>query len=196
MLNFALHFSQFSDETVTMKSIDVLTFWFEECGPKDWFQKNLEFDALIQKRFSKTHQKAASLELFDWRQTPQGRLAEIIVLDQFSRNMFRDKPESFAFDGIALTLSQEAVNAGDDKALTEQERQFLYMPYMHSESRVIHEEAVKLYDSIDHSYGYEYELKHKEIIDRFGRYPHRNEILGRKSTDEELEFLKQPGSSF
>ena len=126
--------------------------------------------------------------------TPEGRVAELIVLDQFSRNMFRDTPASFAYDGIALVLAQEAVRAGALEHLGEFQQNLILMPYMHSESRLVHEEAIKLRKH----YGLDlhWEQKHKEIIDRFGRYPHRNEILGRVSTAEEIEFLKQSGSSF
>ena len=174
----------------------VLSFWFEETAPKQWWQKDAGFDALIAERFAKLHARAAACELWQWRETPRGRLAEIIVLDQFSRNIFRDRPEAFACDALALALSQEAVAQGDDQPLEAIERSFLYMPYMHSESAAVHEEAVKLYKHNGLEDNYDFELKHKAIIDRFGRYPHRNAVLGRDSTPEEMEFLKQPGSSF
>lgn len=174
----------------------VIRFWFEETETRQWFKKDLQFDQLIRDRFQETHLAATKGELFHWRQEPQGRLAEIIVLDQFSRNMFRDRPESFAFDSIALVLAQEAVSAGADKELASSQQSFLYMPYMHSESLIIHEQAVLLFSQPGLEGNLEYELKHQAIIERFGRYPHRNEILGRKSTEEELEFLNQPGSSF
>jgi uncharacterized protein (DUF924 family) len=123
-------------------------------------------------------------------------LAEIIVLDQFSRNVYRDTPAAFAQDSLALALSQEAVQSGALNALTETERTFLLMPYMHSESRAIHVQAERLFKVHAPATNYDFELKHKLIIDRFGRYPHRNAILGRASTPEELVFLEQPGSSF
>ena len=135
-------------------------------------------------------------ELFEWRDEPQGRLAEIIVLDQFSRNIFRNTREAFAQDGMALVLAQEAVRAQVDTSLTPIERSFLLLPYMHSESKQIHVLAEQLYRTFAPQDNYEFELKHKDIVDRFGRFPHRNVILGRVSTDEELEFLKQPGSAF
>lgn len=135
--------------------------------------------------------------LTSWRQTPEGRLAEIIVLDQFPRNMFRNQADAFATDELARQCTRNAVAAGADKALTPQQRAFLYMPLMHSESRADHEEAVRLYSSHPElSYNLDFELKHKAIIDRFGRYPHRNAALGRTSTPEEKNFLEQPGSSF
>lgn len=175
---------------------DVLRFWFEESTPRQHFSKDPEFDALIRERFATLHAQAVAGELVDWRQTPQGRLAEIIVLDQFSRNLFRDKPESFAQDDMALTLAQEAVRSGADRELTPQQRVFLYMPYMHSESDAIQAESVRLYGELGLQENLRFAEAHKEIIDRFGRYPHRNEILGRPSRPDELAFLEMPGSSF
>ena len=125
-----------------------------------------------------------------------GRLAEIIVLDQFSRNIYRDRPLAFAYDATALVLAQEAVRVGADQQVDFEKRSFFYMPYMHSESPIIHNRAVELFSQPGAEFNYEFELKHKAIIDRFGRYPHRNAILGRESTPEEIEFLGQPGSSF
>ncbi|MEO2267732.1 DUF924 family protein [Pseudoalteromonas sp. YIC-656] len=171
----------------------VYDFWFEQCQPEDWFKKSVAFDDKVIKLFSQLHHAAAMGELAHWRNTAQGALCEIIVLDQFSRNMFRDTPKALAFDGLALCLAQHAVDKGFDMQLNEQERPFMYMPYMHSESKVIHQEADRLFKPLDN---YEFEVAHKKIIDRFGRYPHRNEILGRKSTDDEIVFLTQPNSSF
>jgi uncharacterized protein (DUF924 family) len=175
---------------------DVLKFWFEDAKPAQWWKKDEEFDRIIIERFSELHRRAARCELFEWRKDARGRLAEIIVLDQFSRNMFRGSPLSFAYDAVALALSQEAVSAGADKVLNPAERSFLYMPFMHSESMKIHEVAVELFRNNGMEGNLDYELKHKAIIERFGRFPHRNAILGRESTQEEIEFLKQPGSSF
>lgn len=174
----------------------VIDFWFNEIKPEQWWIKDDEFDKQIIKRFLSIHQAASRGELSSWRETAQGRLAEVIVLDQFSRNMFRDSPESFAYDAIALVLAQEAISAGANKALTAIENSFLYMPFMHSESIDIHEKAVELYQLNGIANNLEFELKHKEIIERFGRYPHRNNILKRKSTSAEIEFLNQPNSSF
>ena len=175
---------------------NVLEFWFEEIEPVLWWKKDDAFDALLVERFSETHKRACRCELFEWRREAKGRLAEIIVLDQFSRNMFRGSPFSFAYDNLALALSQEAISAGADQLLSPVERNFIYMPFMHSESLQIHEEAVELFRRNGQQGNFEYELKHKAIIERFGRYPHRNEVLGRASTAAELEFLQQPGSSF
>jgi len=175
---------------------EILKFWFEDLEPKQWWIKDLELDQLIIARFSEIHTRAACCELSGWRKAAQGRLAEIIVLDQFSRNMFRGSPLSFAYDALALALSQEAIASGADQRLTPVERNFIYMPFMHSESLPIHEDAVELFRSNGQQGNSDYELKHKAIIERFGRYPHRNKVLGRESTDDEVEFLQQPGSSF
>lgn len=180
-----------------MKPETILVFWFKELEQKQWFVKDTSLDNHITERFSDFHAAAHAGELFHWRKTAHGRLAEIIVLDQFSRNMFRDDPRAFASDPVALVLAQEAVALGADKKLTDPvERAFLYMPYMHSESEQIHEVAIGLFDQPGLENNYDFEIKHKKIIDRFGRYPHRNEILGRTSTPDELAFLKEPNSSF
>ena len=171
----------------------VLQFWFKEISPAQWWKVDAEFDRLIVDRFSDLHARAVQSELFEWRDSPQGRLAEIIVLDQFSRNIYRGNKLAFAADPLALALAQEAVAAQADSKLPEQQRVFMYMPYMHSESKAIHEVAERLFKE---NGNYNFELRHKAIIDRFGRYPHRNQMIGRQSTEEELAFLAQPGSSF
>lgn len=176
---------------------NVLDFWFKEAGSEKWFVKDAAFDQTIKERFSGLIQQAAAAELYSWRTTALGRLAEIIVLDQFSRNAYRDTPAAFSQDALALGLAQEAVAAGALQVLTSRdERKLLLMPYMHSESQRIHEQAEQLFKQHTDEETLGFEIKHKVIIDRFGRYPHRNEILGRTSTTEEIEFLKQPNSSF
>ena len=175
---------------------EVLKFWFEDIEPKMWWSAAPEFDKLVKDRFLPLLEQAARGELFAWRKEPKGRLAEIIVLDQFSRNVFRNTPAAFAQDAAALILSQEAVAAGVLDELSPIERAFLLMPWMHSESRRIHVEAERLFREFTPEDNFKFELRHKAIIDRFGRYPHRNNILGRVSTEEEIAFLKQPGSSF
>lgn len=175
---------------------DILTFWFEETSPEQWWKVDPAFDALIKTRFLQTLEQASQGELHTWRREPKGRLAEVIVLDQFSRNIFRNTPQAFAQDSLALALAQEAITAGALQALSPTERAFLLLPFMHSESRQIHEWAERLYREFAPASNLDFELKHKAIIDRFGRYPHRNAILGRASTQEETEFLQQPGSSF
>ncbi len=174
----------------------VLSFWFDEIDPKQWWSAEPSFDQLIRDRFLPLLEQATAGELYPWRTTAAGRLAEIIVLDQFSRNVYRNTPQAFAQDGIALVLAQEAVAAGVLNALNPIQRSILLLPYMHSESRHIHLQAERLYQEFAPAENYRFELRHKAIIDRFGRYPHRNAILGRPSTAEELEFLQQPNSSF
>ncbi|MCC5880014.1 MAG: DUF924 domain-containing protein [Idiomarina sp.] len=175
---------------------DVLNFWFYELNSADWFNKSDDLDNTIAKRFGELHAAASQCELSHWRQNAEGRLAEVIVLDQFSRNIFRDDPQAFASDPLALALAQEAVAQGLDKSLTVQQRAFLYMPYMHSESLTIHQQAVVLFSQPGLEESLDFEHKHKVIIERFGRYPHRNAVLGRKSSKAEREFLQQSGSSF
>jgi uncharacterized protein (DUF924 family) len=134
--------------------------------------------------------------LFAWRATPEGRLAEVLVLDQFSRNVYRDTPQAFAQDALALALAQELVTSGQDRSLPLAQRSFAYMPYMHSESALVHAQAALLFAQPGMEDTLRFEVRHKEIIDRFGRYPHRNALLGRSSTPEELAFLSEPGSGF
>ena len=179
-----------------MNADDILNFWFQELDQSQWWVKDLAFDQLIIDRFFKIHQSAIACELFEWRASPRGRLAEIIILDQFSRNMYRDTPRSFSSDPLALAIAQEAIAADADKRLSAVERNFLYMPFMHSESIIIHEVAVKLYSDNGVDSSIDFENKHKRIIEKFGRYPHRNNILNRTSSNEEIEFLKQPNSGF
>jgi uncharacterized protein (DUF924 family) len=181
---------------VNLNYQDILDFWFEQIEPASWWKKDLDFDARIRQQFSEIHRQASCGELFAWRETPEGRLAEIIVLDQFSRNMYRDSALAFASDPISLVLAQEAIAVGADDQLDQTRRCFLYMPYMHSESRAIHEVALELFRKHGVESNLKFELSHQRIIEQFGRYPHRNEVLGRVSTAEEVEFLTQPGSSF
>lgn len=188
-----------NDKEHRMKNMSaVLQFWFEEVEPKQWWVKDPAFDALIKQRFAATYAQAIRCELYPWRTTAAGRLAEIIVLDQFSRNMFRDQKAAFQYDFLAVALTQAAIEQGADQQLLDQPNRlaFLYMPLMHSESKVIHEQAVRMFSQPGLENNLDFEYRHKAIIDRFGRYPHRNEILGRESTPEEIQFLQQPGSSF
>jgi len=177
-------------------AFDVLEFWFVELEPRQWWVKDEALDREIEERFADLHADAVAGKLYGWRETAMGRLAEIIILDQFSRNIYRDSPEAFAWDGMALVLAQEAVRIGADQELDVPEKAFFYMPYMHSESMAIHVQALRLFDQPGAEFNLEFEIKHKAIIDRFGRYPHRNAILGRESTAEELAFLEGPDSSF
>lgn len=179
-----------------MRADDILHFWFTEAGPEAWWQKSKEFDDLVRRRFLSTYERAAAGDLWHWRDRAKGRLAEIIVLDQFPRNMFRDTARAFATDAMALVLSQEAVRHNAGLGMNPDERAFLYMPYMHSESLHVHHQAVALFSEPGLENNLDFEHRHKNIIKRFGRYPHRNAVLGRASTDEEIAFLREPGSSF
>jgi uncharacterized protein (DUF924 family) len=175
---------------------DILHFWFTETLPAQWWAADPVFDALVTDRFGTLHARAALAELDGWRVSAEGRLAEVLVLDQFSRNIHRGTPRAFAQDGMALVLAQEAVACAADRALPPVQRAFMYLPYMHSESRDIHARAEPLFRDLGNANTLDFELRHQAIIDRFGRYPHRNAVLGRESTAEEIEFLKQPGSAF
>jgi len=174
----------------------VLAFWFEEIEPQKWWSVDPALDELLRQRYAELLQSAMQGELYEWRSSPQGRLAEIIVLDQFSRNIHRGTAKAFAQDPAALVLAQEAVAMRAHLQLSEVERVFLLLPYMHSESRLIHVQAEALFREFSPAENFQFELRHKVIVDRFGRYPHRNAVLGRASTPGELEFLTQPGSSF
>ena len=179
-----------------MNDTDIIDFWFHEIPSKMWFKKDKDFDNEIRHRFQEVYEKAIKGELVEWRKTIQGCLAEIIILDQFSRNMYRNDPQAFAHDGMALVLAQEAIRHHDVSLLTTDQLSFLYMPFMHSESLVIHEKAMMYFDQEGLEHSFKFEKKHRNILLKFGRYPHRNKILGRSSTPEEVAFLKQPGSSF
>ncbi len=179
-----------------MNSQQIIQFWFEELQPAQWWGKDAALDAQIAARFSDIHAQANRGELWSWRNDATGRLAEIIVLDQFSRNIHRDTPHAFASDALALVLAQEAIGQNLHLQLPESMRGFMFLPFMHSESAAMHDVAVPLYTELGDAYQLDFEFKHKAIIDRFGRYPHRNAILGRQSTAEEIEFLQQPNSAF
>jgi uncharacterized protein (DUF924 family) len=174
----------------------IIDFWFSELQPRQWWFKDEAVDCEIRQRFQAVHDSAVKGELHAWRAETLGRLAEIIVLDQFSRNLYRGTALAFAHDVAALVLAQEAVNGCALQLLSPAQATFLLMPYMHSESLAVHEQSVELHRRPGLETRLEWELKHKAIIERFGRYPHRNAVLGRASTPEELAFLTQPGSSF
>lgn len=175
---------------------EVLRFWFEETRPSQWWSRSDAFDATIRARFGATHEAASQGACAAWRTTPDGRLAEVIVLDQFSRNLHRDSPRAFACDAMALALAREAIAAGADAALPPERRAFLYLPFMHSEALADHDEAARLFAQPGLEGNLNSERQHRAILERFGRYPHRNAALGRASTDEEAAFLRTPGSSF
>jgi uncharacterized protein (DUF924 family) len=179
-----------------MQAQEVLDFWFNELSEKQHFAKDTALDDTMRKRFGVTLEAAARCELFGWRATPAGRLAEILVLDQFSRNIFRDTPRAFAQDPLALVLAQEMVAGKLDQNLSVAQRCFVYMPYMHSESPLMHQQAVQLFAQPGLESNLQFELRHQAIIERFGRFPHRNALLGRNSSAQENAFLNEPGSSF
>ena len=166
----------------------VLQFWFEEHGPADWFSSSEDFDARVRDAFSRTHAQAVANELSDWRRTPEGRLAEIIVLDQFSRQLYRRQARAFAADGQALALAQELVRRGEDRVLREERRLFAYLPFVHSESLALQEQAVALSATLGEE-AERHAREHRALIVRFGRYPHRNAALGRDDTAEEARYL-------
>jgi uncharacterized protein (DUF924 family) len=176
----------------------VLHFWFGEgadygLAHKRWFEKNPAFDAEVRGRFLELHEELARSGA--WLDTPHECLARIIVLDQFPRNMFRGTPRAFATDGLALAAASQAIARGYDRGWLRVEKIFAYLPFEHSESLADQERACALMRPLGDEQ-YDYALRHREIIARFGRFPHRNEILGRASTPEEIEFLKTPGSGF
>lgn len=168
---------------------DVLQFWFEQLTPEEWFAKDEMLDLKMVEKFIVIHDKAIAGELFIWRDDPYGRLAEIILMDQFSRNIYRDDPKAFASDPMALVLAQEAIYGNHHKNFDLNYKTFLYMPFMHSESKIIHEVALKLFSEPGLEDSLVYEKEHKNIIDTFGRFPERNKILGRTSTAEEEIYL-------
>lgn len=175
---------------------DILSYWFETLVPHDWWSKSVELDSEIRMRFSATLTAAKRCELFEWRATAHGRLAEILVLDQFSRHIHRDTAEAFAADPLALALAQEAVRAGADQKLELPQHAFMYLPYMHSESRVIHKLSTHLFDQPGLEENLKFAHNHKAIIDQFGRFPHRNQALSRETTAEEAIYLAQPDTNF
>jgi uncharacterized protein (DUF924 family) len=184
---------------------DVLLFWFgppENRGRRDkrWFDKDDAFDRECKDRFLRLYEKAAAGDLARWKETPAECLALILLLDQFPRNMFRGTPRAFASDALALDAARHAVARGFDQTLLPVERMFVYLPFEHSESLEDQTRACELTKPLtafpETADAYRYAVLHREIIQRFGRFPHRNGIIGRPSTPAEIEFLKQPGSSF
>jgi uncharacterized protein (DUF924 family) len=182
---------------------DLLRFWFGEPPGKqrrEWFVKDAGFDGELRRRFGELHAMAARRGLEGWRDSPEPMLALVIVLDQLSRNLHRGDARAFAQDAHARECAAQAISRGDDLELLPVQRQFLYLPYEHSESIADQDRGVELMRSLD---GFaetkgmsDYALRHREVIRRFGRFPHRNEVMGRASTPEEAEFLRQPGSRF
>ena len=189
------------------RAAEVLEFWFGREGDPEygqfrdeWFRKDPAFDARVTQQFADLYEEAASGELDGWRDQAEGCLALVIVLDQFPRNMFRGDGRTHAADGKALETSEYAVEHALDRELPAFQRMFLYMPFMHSEEVEIQRRSVGLFERLADEPGApdvtSYAAGHRDIVERFGRFPHRNEILGRTTTPDEAEFLKTEGSSF
>ena len=175
---------------------NILEFWFEESKPDQWFKKDTEFDNKIKENFSNYIDKAILGNFLPWEDNKEGCLALIIILDQFTRNIFRGDPNSFLGDQKALRLSQKCVVNGYLEKSKMSWCQFMLVPMMHSEDLIIQEKSLPFFKKYTNDQVYDFAIKHRDIIFRFGRFPHRNKILFRKSTAEELEFLNKPGSSF
>ncbi len=174
-----------------MEASDVLDFWVVEHGPEDWYSGDPEFDARCAARLSGVHRQAVRGELWEWRHTVQGRLAEIILLDQLSRQLHRGDAQAFAADPMALALAQEVVYRGLDAELSINEKLFVFMPFQHAESLIVQEESVRLFRSLGNDDYLPYAIEHHEAIARFGRFPFRNAALGRKSTPEEIAYMTE-----
>lgn len=180
----------------TVSPEEILNFWFDELEESDWFNATPELDRQIMRRFSATHLALAREVPPDWREGPAARLATIIVLDQLPRNMFRATPLAFATDGLARREAQQALAVGADRMVHARRRPFFYLPFEHSEDLADQELSVKLFSDLADARSLDYAVRHRDIVARFGRFPHRNDTIGRQSTPEEIEFLKLPGSSF
>jgi uncharacterized protein (DUF924 family) len=185
----------------------VLDFWFGKPGSAEygkprklWFEKSDAFDAELRSRFGSLQSAAAQGRLDAWQGRPKSALALILLLDQLPRNIYRGTPESFASDPRALAIARNVVARGFDRGMLAVERCFVYLPFEHAEDRASQQESLRLFaglrDDSDSKSNIDYARRHYEIIARFGRFPHRNQILGRQSTTQEIGFLKQPGSGF
>ena len=168
---------------------DILGFW-REAGPDAWFTKSAEFDERCRAGFLEAYERAAGGELSGWEETPEGALALVILLDQMPRNMFRRDPRTWATDPQALAVAERAIARGFDKAVPRDLRQFFYLPFMHSEDPAIQERSVEIYTAHGDPENLKFARHHRDIIAQFGRFPHRNEVLGRETTPEELAYLE------
>lgn len=177
-------------------SQDILEFWFGRLTRQDWFQKSDTLDEEISRRFRDIHLDLARGGVENWRDTPERRLAAIIVLDQFPRNIYRGSPLAFATDWMALREAKLAVGAGADKGVAAEQRAFIYLPFEHSEDLADQERSVELFKALDDGEYLDYAERHLAVIREFGRFPHRNSLVGRQSTDAELDYLSQPGAGF
>ncbi len=177
---------------------DIIKFWFEETQPQQWFQVNEDFDASIVESFTEPYDMAASGQFMDWKNSADGTLAYCILLDQMPRNMFRGTPKAFATDDKALVASKYAISKGLDKVLSTQRRRFVYLPFEHSEKINDQHRSVELFETMkdEDPLGYDYAVRHLKVIEKYGRFPHRNKILGRDNSPEEEEYLAQPDAGF
>ena len=188
--------------TIPADAQAVLDFWFGSGGIRsEWFRKDTAFDARIAERFGGLIERAVAGELRDWQPDADAALARIVLLDQFTRNVHRNSPRAFAGDALALAAAREMVASGQDRELSPVRRAFVYMPFEHAEDLSAQDEGVRLFAALEASMDkpsdlLDYAQRHRAIIERFGRFPHRNAVLGRESTPEESDFLRQPGSSF
>ena len=174
----------------------VLRFWFHDLRERDWWEKNPFVDQQVARRFLPLHDRLHREASPHAYVTAEQKLAAVITLDQFPRHLFRGDPRSFASDPVALSIALRAVDDGFDRQLDVRRRRFLYLPLEHSEDQKVQERSVKLFANLDDTEALDYAIQHQVIIDRFGRFPHRNAVLGRKSTKDEIVFLKGPKSSF
>jgi len=181
---------------MTETSETVLDFWFSELSPKDWFTKSDDIDRRITERFSGLHLALSRGISEEWRATPDARLALVIVFDQFPRNIYRGSPLAFATDGLALKEAKASLAVGADKAIGEDRRIFFYMPFEHAEDIGEQERCVALFEALGNANYLDYANQHHDVIGRYGRFPHRNAILGRTSTPEEKAYLAEPGAGF
>lgn len=175
---------------------EVYSFWFERCGREKWFQSTLSLDEEIRERFRDTHLALAGGVIGSWHASPKNRLAAVIVLDQFPRNIYRNTPLAFATDGLALREAKLAIDAGADRLVDRECRAFFYMPFEHAEDIAAQKQSVTLFQALGDADYLDYAIRHHDVIASFGRFPHRNAIIGRASTAAELEYLAKPGAGF
>jgi uncharacterized protein (DUF924 family) len=185
-----------AESAIICRPEEVLSFWFEECGSDDWFDVSTELDDEICRRFRDTHLALAGGVAGVWRTTPENRLAAIIVLDQFPRNIYRGTALAFSTDGLALREAKAALDAGADQAVPSDRRPFVYMPFEHAEDIAEQDRAVALFEALGDRLQVDFALRHRAVIAAYGRFPHRNAVLGRVSTPAERDYLARPGAGF
>ena len=181
---------------VHVKAEEVLGFWFEGLMPEQWFARSDELDRMIEERFETLRREVLANRADGWRDEPRALLAAVILLDQFSRNVHRGTPEAFAADPVAQELASLAVERGWDRDMTKAQRQFLYLPFEHAESRELQAVSLSCFAALGQEEALDYARQHAEVIARYGRFPSRNAALGRASTPEEEEYLRQPGAGW